>query len=355
MASGARVWKTGIAVALALYISGWLNYSPPVIAAVAAIFAMQPSIYRSWRYFLEQLQTNVLGALLALAAGMFFSNNPMAIGIVCILVIIICLKMKMEETIGLTLITVVAVMEASSDFHFALNRFLLSLIGIGCACLINVIFFPPKPKVQFAAQIHTVFGKLSLLLRTVISDEMKESVFRVEKEGLRGALKALTDKYTLMEEEVQKLKKSKFSRVRQLVVYKQMLHTLYKGMSVLDAVEEHYFSAARNERIDAYFDGHLERLIKFHEHVMLKFDDKLKADTSEGGGLEAENEQFMKKLIDRYIEQPEGHLRLSVVAAAMYDYGHQTLRLDKLVDHSSGVETDEKEPVELLLETMKLK
>ena len=72
MVFGARVWKTGIAVALALYISAWLEFTPPVIAAVAAIFAMQPSIYRSWRYFLDQLQTNIIGAAIRFAGGYVF-------------------------------------------------------------------------------------------------------------------------------------------------------------------------------------------------------------------------------------------------------------------------------------------
>ncbi|MFE5323615.1 aromatic acid exporter family protein [Paenibacillus sp. NPDC056579] len=359
MVFGARVWKTGIAVTLALYISAWLNFTPPVIAAVAAIFAMQPSIYRSWRYFLEQLQTNIVGAALALFAGMFFSNNVIAIGIICILVIIICLRMGMEETIGLTLVTVVAVMEASAEWQFAVNRFLLSLIGIGCAFLINVLFFPPKPKAQFAAQIHTVFNKMSLLLRTVISDEMKENVFRTEKEGLLKTIQALADKYKLMEEEVKKLKRGGgvFSQKRQLVIFKQMLRTLYKGAEVLDAVEEHYFQAAPSDKTDAFFDEQLEKLIKFHEHTLLKFEDKLKADSSEGLEMEAENERFMVTLIEKYNERPQGMLRLSVVAAAMYDYGHQIARLDKLVDHYHRGDADDKdkEPIEALLKSIRLK
>ncbi|MCS7461556.1 aromatic acid exporter family protein [Paenibacillus doosanensis] len=350
MVFGARVWKTGIAVTLALYISAFLNFTPPVIAAVAAIFAMQPSIYRSWRYFLEQLQTNVLGAVLALLAGMFFSNNVIAIGIVCILVIIICLRMGMEQTIGLTLVTVVAVMEASAEWQFAVNRFLLSLIGIGCAFLINILFFPPKPKEQLGMQIHSVFSRMSLLLRTVISDEMKETVFRVEKKALQTALQTLSEKYKLMEEEVRKVRKAGFSRIRHLVIYKQMLHALYKGMQVLDAVEEHYFQATRSSQTDDYFDQHLERLIKFHEHVLLKFEDKLKADSSDGLGIEAENERFMTTLIDRYNEKPSGMLRLSVVAAAMFDYGHQVARLDKLVDHYHRGE--EKEPLDALMKKL---
>ncbi|TDF99544.1 FUSC family protein [Paenibacillus piri] len=348
MSFGARVLKTGIAVTLSLYISMLLDFSLPVIAAVAAIFAMQPSIYLSWRNLLDQLQTNTLGAAMAMLAGMFLSKDPFAIGIVCILVIMICLKLKMEETIGLTLVTVIVVMEASGQWDFALNRFLLSLIGIGSAFLINILFFPPKPKEQFVKLIHTVFQKLSLLLRTVVSDEIKENVFRDEKRRLEAAVKLLGEKYSLFEEDLKKLNKAKYSRIRHIVVYKQMLTTLHKGAEVLDAVEQHYFQADRTPEMDAYFDRHLERLIKYHEHVMLKFDDKLKPDSSEADRMERDNEAFMKKMISDYSEEREGLLRLSIVAAAMYDYGYQTGRLDRLVEqYNRGPE--EKEAVESLI------
>src|SRR5690606_22629792 len=129
----------------------------PVIAAVAAIFAMQPTIYRSWRYLLDQLQTNTLGAVLAMAGGAMFSNEPIAVGLVCILVIMICIRLKMNETIGVTLVTVVAVMEASGQWEFAITRFTLILIGIVSAFLINILVFPPKPRVQYDNQTKKTF------------------------------------------------------------------------------------------------------------------------------------------------------------------------------------------------------
>ncbi|WJH37177.1 aromatic acid exporter family protein [Paenibacillus sp. CC-CFT747] len=343
MTFGARVLKTGIAVTLALYISDLLAFKPPVIAAVAAIFAMQPSIYRSWRYFLEQLQTNTLGAALAMGAGTIFSNKPIAVGLVCILVIMICLKMGMEETVGLTLVTVIAVMEASGQWEFALNRFLLSLIGIASACLINIVFFPPRPKEQFIVQIHTVFDKLSLLLRTVISDEIKEKVFREEKRGLEDSLHSLSEKYKLFEEEIKRLRKGKFGQVRLLVVYKQMLHGLRTGLTVLDVVEQHYFQAARSAETDKRYDAHLERLIKLHEHIMLKFDGKIKADSASHLN-ERENEAFIQETACRMDGGKDGPVRLTIVASAMYDYGHQLFRLDRLVEHYlKGTEDKESE------------
>ncbi|CAJ1315682.1 aromatic acid exporter family protein [Paenibacillus sp. PK4536] len=341
---GARMLKTGIAVTLALYISSWLDLTPPVIAAVAAIFAMQPSIYRSFRYFLDQIQTNTLGAILALLGGMFFSNEPIAIGLMCVVVIMICLRLKMGDTIGLTLVTVISVMEASGQWQFALNRFSLSIIGIVSAFLINILVAPPKPLEQFKGQIENTFAKLSLLLRTAVSDEIKESVFREEKKALENSIQSLSDKYNLMEEELKKLKRASFSRHRHIVVNKQMLTALRKGVDVLTAIEQHYFQAERTPQLDDYFDNHLEQLIKFHEHILLKLDNKIKNDGHEAEEVEQANDQFLDTMIDRYQENFSGVLRLSIVAAVMYDYGYQLERLNRLVDHTSSKhDTIEKE------------
>lgn len=342
MAFGARVLKTGIGVTLALYISIWLNFTSPVIAAIAAIFAMQPSIYRSWRNLLEQLQSNTLGAIIAMLAGMYLSKEPIAIGIVCILVIMLCLKLKMDDAVGLTLVTVIAVMEGSGQWDFALNRFLMILIGIGCAFLINIFFLPPKPSVQFIEHTDSVFAKLSLLLRTAISDEMKESVFRDEKKELEGALKSLSGKYNLFEEEMKQLRKHSFSQFRHLVVYKQILGTLNKGIEVLDAIEQHYFQTFRNSDTDEWFDRHLEKLLKFHEHVLLKFEGKLKNEADDAGRMEADNDLFMHTFTEIFVDRRDDMLRLSIVAAVIYDYGYQIGRLNKLVEqYNKG--TDDKE------------
>lgn len=334
MTFGPRMLKTGLAVTLALYVVFWFGLSSPVIAAVAAIFAMQPTIYRSWRYLLDQLQTNTLGAVLAMAGGAMFSNEPIAVGLVCILVIMICIRLKMNETIGVTLVTVVAVMEASGQWEFAITRFTLILIGIVSAFLINILVFPPKPRVQYDSQTKKTFEQLSILLRTAISSEMKESVFRNQKRELEDTINSIGDTYKMMEEDQKKLKAPKFSNSRQLVVYKQILRTLRKGYEVLDAIEQHYFQAERSPEDNEAFDLHLERLIKFHEHIMLKFEGKLKPNTREAELFEQENDKFQRSMLDRYAEQREGILRLSIVSAQIYEYGHQLQRLNRLADHS---------------------
>lgn len=338
MALGARVLKTGMAVAMTIYLCLLFNQGSPVIAAVAAIFAMQPSIYRSWRYFLDQLQANTMGAIIALGAGMVLSNEPIIVGIVCILVIMLSLKMKMEDTIGLTLVTVIAVMEASGQWDYALLRFAQILIGIGSACFINIIFLPPDPKKQFIKQIESVFSQMSLLLRTSISDEMTEAAFHQEKRELEQSLHSLADKFKLFEEEIKKLKKAKFSRTRHVVIYKQLLYTLQRGMEVLDSIENHYFQSMRGEGIDQLFDEHLEHLIRVHEHVLLKFEDKVKKDNEIMEQLMEKNEQFLELMMKACVNGDDSSHRLAIVVAACYEYGLQIQRLDRLVGHAGSAQ-----------------
>ncbi|GAB6926062.1 aromatic acid exporter family protein [Paenibacillus sp. JCM 10914] len=347
MAFGARMFKTGLAVTLALYMAMLFDFKSPVVAAIAAIFAMQPSIYRSWRYFLDQLQTSTLGAILAMLGGYFLSNQPISVGLVCIVVIMICMKLKMGETIGLTLVTVISVMEASGQWDFALNRFILTIIGIVSAFLINILVFPPKPKEQYITRIHMVFGKMSLLLRTAISHEMKDTVYRSEKKELESSIKSLSDKYNLFEEEQKKLKKAKYSQARQLVVYKQLLQSLRKGYDVLDAVENHYFQTERTEKTDVDFDHNLERLMKYHEHILWKFEGKLKPNEEEAETMAESNEEFMEQVMSGPGAAPGG-LRLSVVAAAMYDYGYQLDRLNRVAEQINRI-SGEQESEETLL------
>ncbi|MNB65924.1 Fusaric acid resistance protein family protein [compost metagenome] len=340
---GARVLKTGLAVTLALYVAALLKFPSSTGAGIAAIFAMQPSIYRSWRHFLDQVQTSTIGAIIALGGGMLLSSQPIAIGIVCILVIMLSMKMKRSDTIGLTLVTVISVMEASGQWQFALNRFLVLMTGIVSAFVINILVFPPKPRKQYINQIENVFSSLSLLMRTAVSHEMKESVFRDEKNALEGSIRSLADKYALFEEEQKKLLRPKYSQTRELVVYKNMLASLQKGFEVLDAVDRHYFQAERGDDTDEEFDRHLELLIRYHEHILLKFQNKIKPGLNDTDPLGEDNDRFLESVVMGYQPGNTSRLRLAVIAGAVYDYGYQLERLDRVAEQINRSADDKKD------------
>ena len=132
MTLGARILKTGIAIVLALFLSQLLNASTPVFAGISAIFAIQPTVYRSYLSIIEQVQGNIIGAIIAVIFVLSFGNNVFIIGLAAIIVITINLKLNLEKTITLSVVTLIAIMESPTDdfITFAIIRFSTVMLGI---------------------------------------------------------------------------------------------------------------------------------------------------------------------------------------------------------------------------------
>lgn len=75
MKLGARILKTGIAIVLALYLATWLGLPTPVFAGIAAVFAIQPSIYRSFLTIVDQVQANIIEQHLPLRSVCFWHRT----------------------------------------------------------------------------------------------------------------------------------------------------------------------------------------------------------------------------------------------------------------------------------------
>ena len=133
MKIGARSLKTGLAVILSLYVAYAFNLTPITMAAIAAAFAVQPSVYRSYQSLIDNVQGNLIGAAVAILFVLFIGNNPVIIGLAVIIVIIFHLKLKLHSTITLTMVTVISIMGGTPPNEpfiiFALNRVYLFLSG----------------------------------------------------------------------------------------------------------------------------------------------------------------------------------------------------------------------------------
>lgn len=331
---GPRVMKTGLAVVLALYITKWLGLEPPVFAAIAATFTIQPSIYRSWKQVLEQIQANTLGAIIAVVSISIFGNNPIVIGLVMVIVIVISLKLKMEGSISLTLITVL-VMMSSHEYEGILaagNKFIIVLVGMGSAFLVNLIISPPNYNRNFIEKMDSSFKTLSLLIRTAISNELTEKSFQDQWGQVKRDVSKLEELYRILDEEREKISKIKPLNVREMIVFKQMLTCLHQGLKLLDIIEDHFFQSRPAPDESREFDAQLEDLIKYHEMILLKFAGKTKVvpGTIEYPILE-ESGVFLEEIMKETSMEREYKLRLVIIGSAIFDYAFQLERLDEVV------------------------
>ncbi|MRH41699.1 aromatic acid exporter family protein [Aquibacillus halophilus] len=335
MPFGSRILKTGLAVTLSIYICIILGMENSVFAGVAAILAVQPSVYRTWKQLPDQVITNSIGASISLFFLYFFGENPVIIGFVIILIISLSIKMKMENTIPLTLVTVIAVMSAtgSEDFYFALERFLVILIGTSTAVIVNTLIFPPKYKKKYILNIDVAFRNMSLLMRTVISNEMTEASYQEINRSFKKDLKKLEEQYKLFDEEREKFGKSKRLNAREIIVFKQMLKVLQEGNQLLDNIEEHY---SQNKSIDdenKVLDQQLEELVKYHEYLLLKYIGKIKENHQNiDNDILKEKEKFYDQVLKFYHENKEQKLRTMIIASSIVDYSFHLERLEKLIN-----------------------
>lgn len=341
MKFGARILKTGIAVTLALYITMLLGLEPVTFAAVAAVFAVQPSVYRSYQTILDQLQANIIGAVVAIIFTLAFGNAPFVIGLGAVLLIAISIKLKKEKTIPLAVVTLIIIMEASTTgnfFLFALSRLAIIMIGVLCSFIVNLLFLPPKHDVQLFEKILKNTEQITQWLRLIIRHDAEHLVLKEDLQKLQDELIETNNLYKLYKEERNYLKKQEFTKARKLVVFKQMITTAEKAVSVLKNL--HFYEQNIVDlpvEMKNLLKEQIDQLTQLHERTLLKFDGKVRHEPAEKSILEIEHgEKALTERLIAYSEKKrlkdENWTELFQTIGLIIAYKEHLKHLDLLID-----------------------
>lgn len=341
MKLGARILKTGIAVTLALYIAMLLDLEPVAFAAVAAVFAVQPSVYRSYQTILEQFQANIIGAVVAIIFTLTFGNEPFVIGLGTILLIAISIKFKMEKTIPLAVVTLIIIMDSSTTgnfFLFALSRLAIIMIGVSCSFIVNILFLPPKHDAKLFEKILVNTELITQWLRLIIRHDAEHIALKDDLQTLQDELIETNNLYKLYKEERNYLKKHEFTKARKLVVFKQMITTAEKAISVLRNL--HFYEQNILDLPDEMknlLKEQIDHLTQFHERTLLKFDGKVRHEPAEKSLQEIEiGEKALTERLIIYSEKKrmnnENWTELFQTIGLIIAYKEHLKHLDLLID-----------------------
>jgi len=143
---GARVIKTGIAVAITMFLCKYLGLEPAFFGAVSAVINMQPSIFLTLRAAQDQILVHILGIAAGFFFGYFLGVNPLSAGLIVMLLIPIYIKLKLHSGITMGIVAALFVLSSSTDEFFvhALARTGVIFVGLGSAMLVNVLLWPPR-------------------------------------------------------------------------------------------------------------------------------------------------------------------------------------------------------------------
>ncbi|MFJ7936638.1 aromatic acid exporter family protein [Sporosarcina sp. NPDC096371] len=340
MKLGARIFKTGIAIVFALFLAELLQLPNPVFAGIAAIFALQPSIYRSYLTIVEQVQGNIIGAVIAVTFVLLFGHQLIFIGLAAVILILIMLKLRLEKSISLALVVMIAIMEIKGDefLSFALLRFSTMIIGVLAAFVVNLLFMPPKYETKLFGSIHQAQDDIIRWTRLAGRQASEHIATKKALVKLKERLTRVDELYLLFKEERSYFKKGTRTKARKLVIYRQMVATSRSSYDVLKRLHQfenelinlpQHFRMMVQERLDT--------LLTYHEQLHLKFVGKLKADTM----VNCQNDDyiqrhevmeiFVKEIVITKEEEDFSSYHLLHILSSILNYEEQLEHLDTLI------------------------
>ncbi|PRO65512.1 hypothetical protein C6I21_10065 [Alkalicoccus urumqiensis] len=340
MRLGARIFKTGLAVTLALYVAMWLQFPTTQFAALAAFFAVQPSVHKSMTLIWDQVQANIISAVLAITFVTAFGSEPFVIGVVVLLIIAIHIKWKKENIIPLAVVTAIIIMGSPTDdfYNFAADRFLLIIVGVFSAFLVNMMFLPPKHENQLYHKLSAINEEIIQWIRLLLHHEVDYQTLKQDQEKIRTSIVKLETMFDLYKEERSIFRRSEYSRMRKIVLFRQMIRTTRKAEDILKSLARndhvtHQLPAVVEETLRAQLD----EFTSYHERIMLKYMGKVKPQA--GDDYDNEIAQRRRDLVKTFMTHQTSDeldydewMHFFPVIALILEYAEELEHLDTLVD-----------------------
>jgi uncharacterized membrane protein YgaE (UPF0421/DUF939 family) len=339
MKFGARIFKTGIAIMLSLLLAEFLRLPSPVFAGIAAVFAIQPTIYRSYLSIIEQIQGNIIGAAIAITFVLLFGNHVFIIGLAAIFVITINVALKNGNTIALSLVTLLVIMETPGEnfIEFGMVRFFTIMLGVISAFVVNLVFLPPKYENKLYNKIATLTEESAKWIRHCTRHASDHQLLKNDIEKMKDGMVKLEQLYFMYKEERSYFKKNDLVKSRKLVVYRQMILTTKRALESLKRLHryENELTLMPVELQNA-IQSQLDDLINYHEQQLLKFIGKVRINCV---FQESDHSLNNKHLFDLFLAQqkeiddPDSPLLFHSmqVIASIIEYREQLEHLEKLI------------------------
>ncbi|RDW19385.1 FUSC family protein [Oceanobacillus chungangensis] len=304
---GPRMVKTGLAVTLTLIITAMLGLELELVAAIAAVLAMQPSIMRTYDYLKEVIISNSIGSVFAILGTLLLGNHPLSVGAVVIISIAINIKLGLNKTVSLTVLTIVTLMLATSDgisFLYIVQRLSLVTIGVLSALITNVLVFPPDHQRNLFRIIKKASEKTNFLLRVIPNETMNVPQMKEEDRQIENLINDAKNYYEIISDERNSLIiKNKLRFLRNVIIYKHMIRVLIKKQTLIRELEKNIKEIEAIQSHKAYL---IKKLVKeinnYSENIVLLYENKIILDKD----LQKETKAAMQVTINNLIEELQG-------------------------------------------------
>ncbi|KAA1037664.1 FUSC family protein [Macrococcus equipercicus] len=352
MKLGARIFKTGVSIALALFLAQFISLQGSVVSGISALFAMQPSVYKSYKTIIEQFQGNIIGALLAVAMVQLFGVHILIIALSSIILIAVLSQLKLQNVTGLAVVTQLIIMDHHQGdfFQTALMRFAFVMIGVISASIVNLVFLPPKYETKLYYNCLNVCGDIFKWIRLSINGTSEYHIVKKDLEEFHSRITSLESQYNLYKDERAYTKRQAYQNTRKKILFKEMISATRKAYELLrklNRYENDILNLPEDLRIQMKFE--LDELMSYHEELLMRVTNKVSLGRAANTSLV--NDQFKEDLLDVYLKElnsyharEENYYKQHVfqVIGAMFEYREKLEHLDTLTHSFYNYHKEEK-------------
>ena len=141
---GLRTIKTGIAVFLAVIVAKIAHFEYPFFMGMTAIIAMDKTMSKSLIMGRNRVLGTLFGAIIGVLLSYIDRGNALLCGIGIILLILICNRLKLQGSITIGGIVMLAIMVHTykTPIFYGFHRTLDTLVGAFIAFIVNAMIFP---------------------------------------------------------------------------------------------------------------------------------------------------------------------------------------------------------------------
>jgi uncharacterized membrane protein YgaE (UPF0421/DUF939 family) len=338
---GARVIKTGIAVILALAIASLLPKEAGLkaIAAVSAVVAMQPSVYRSIKTIADRANGNIIGAVLAVLMVTAFGNHFVIMGVTVILLIAILFRFNLAHVATLASVTALIIMgQHTGNFYVsAFFRFILVMIGVLSSSIVNLIFLPPKFESKLYYNALNISTDIFVWFKLVLNDTSEYHQIKEDRGLISKRVLKLEQIFEYYEEERPFTKKQLHAQNRKKILFKEIVLVTRQAYAVLKRMNryQHDLHSLNNELL-LQIKLDIDSLTAFHEQIFISLSKKAKYDV-DFEDTSVDNPQkkdlmdaFQKELIQNPYQTEYSYANIMQIISAIEEYRYTLRHLDRL-------------------------
>ncbi|UBH12707.1 FUSC family protein [Macrococcus armenti] len=338
MKLGARIFKTGIAIIVALFIAHQINAPGAIVAGISALFAMQPNVYRSFKTIIEQFQGNLIGAVLAVAMATLFGFHIVIIGITSIILISILQRLNLSHVTGLAVVTQLIIMDhQDGDFiQSAILRFTFVMIGVISAFVVNTLFLPPKFESKIYYQCLNISSDIFKWIRLEINGSTEFHAVKRDIDNIRNRIEKLEEQYNLYKEERAYTKKDSIRNLRKKIIFKETVLATRRAHDVLRKMHR-YENDVINlpEELKVQIKFELDELMTLHEELLMRISKKVPATKHDCQTVITD--PYKLNIMDAFLEEINANPsddyskeHIFVIIGTLFDYRDKLEHLDSI-------------------------